>query len=115
MLPVLHKIGTQQANPIKKTMQKCLQLLDYEATYPNGYFHYHTSAMLLHVDSDEAYLVMPNVRSWVAGYYYLSGNQTDSISNNLNGPILINYKTIRNIVVSAAEAEIGDYFIMLDF
>jgi len=108
MLPALNTIGTQQAKPTKKTMQKCLRLLDYAATYPNGSLRYHASAMLLHVDSDAAYLVLPNARSRIAGYYYLSGE--NSTSNNLNGPILIECKTIRNVVASAAEAEIGGLF-----
>ena len=110
MLPVLNTIGTKQANPTKKAMKKCLRLLDYAAAYPNGCICYHTSAMILNVDSDVAYLVMPNTRSRIAGYYCLSDNQTDSTSNNLNGPILIECKTIRNIVASAAEVEIGGLF-----
>ena len=64
--------------------------------------------MILHVDSDAAYLVQPNARSRYAGYYYL-GSQ-NSTNNTLNGAVLVICRTIRNVVASAAEAETGGLF-----
>ena len=70
--------------------------------------------MRLHVDSDATYLVLPNARSRIAGYYYLSKNitplSTSPPSIPLNGAILIECKTIRHVVTSAAEAETAGLF-----
>ena len=55
-----------------KTEQKYHRMLDYAATYPNAFIRYYASEMILHVDSDAAYNVMPKARSRIAGYYYLA-------------------------------------------
>ena len=65
--------------------------------------------MILHVDSDAAYLVLPKARSQVAGYFQLS-NDRKSPSFFLNGPIQIECKGLRHVVASAAEAEVGGLF-----
>ena len=83
-------------------------LLDYVTTYPNPKIRFYASDMILHVDSDAAYLVQPNARSRYAGYYYL-GSQ-NSTNNTLNGAVLVICRTIRNVVASAAEAETGGLF-----
>ena len=64
--------------------------------------------MILNIHSDAAYLVMPKARSRIAGYFYLDN------SNNklpiLNGSILIERKTLKSVVASAAESEIFGFF-----
>ena len=108
MLPALNTIGTEQAKPTKQTEQKCHRLLDYAATYPDAFIRYHASDMVLHVDSDAAYLVMPKARSRIAGYYQLLNYPTKQ--GDLNGPLHIECKTLRNVVASAAEAEMGGLY-----
>ena len=44
-------------------------LLDYLATFPNAKVQYKASDMILNVDSDAAYLVVPHAKSRIAGYY----------------------------------------------
>ena len=69
--------------------------------------------MILHIDSDAAYLVMPGAKSRVAGYYYLSTKPLtigDPQNIPLNGAILVECKTLRHVVASAAEAETGGLF-----
>ena len=83
-------------------------LLDYAPTYPNAILRYEASKIVLHVDSDAAYLTMPEARSCYAGHFYLSyWNSPSPIKPNpeRNGPIHTKCKTIRNIVSYAAEAE----------
>ncbi len=65
-------IGVNQANPTQKTMKKTKHLLDFAATYPNKKICYHASDMILYVESDAAYLVLPNAKSCIGGYFYLS-------------------------------------------
>ena len=108
MLRALNEISRIQARPTKDTLAKAQWFLDYTATYPNAIIRYHASQMVLHIDSDAAYLVMPESSSVYAGHFYLSDWPRDKpnlLSTKCNGPILTTCKTIRNVVVSAAEAE----------
>ena len=112
ILPALNEISNAQATPTIETKKKCTRLMDYLATYPNVYLHYHASDMHLHVESDAAYLVLPKARSRFAGYYHLTSkfSKTSTKPPPLNAPVLIECKTIRRVVSSAAEAELAGLF-----
>ena len=58
--------------------------------------------MVLHIDTDAFYLVLPNAKSRIAGYYFF---KTDN--DILNAPIHIECKTLKHVVSSSAEAETG--------
>ena len=62
--------------------------------------------MLYKIDSNTAYLVYPEARSRAGGYHYL-GNKDD---NFFNGSIYVLAKIIKNVMVSAAEAEVAELF-----
>ena len=81
--------------------------MDYMATYPESIIRFYASDMILSVDSDAAYLVLPKAKSRIAGFYYL----TDRDSSYYNSPILVVCKTLKNVVASAAEAETGGLFL----
>ena len=66
--------------------------------------------MILHIDSDVAYLVLPKSRSRVAGYFQLIDQPTKSPTSPCNGTILIECKGLKHVVASSAEAEIGGIF-----
>ena len=104
----LNELGGEQARATEKTRYGCDMLLYYVTTYPNPKIRSYARGMILHVDSDAAYLVQPNARSRYTGYYYL-GSQ-NSTNNTLNGAVLVICRTIRNVVASAAEAETGGLF-----
>ena len=81
--------------------------MDYVSTYPNAYIRFHASSMILHVDSDAAYLVLPKAKSRIAGYYYLTDHPSSTLPPPRNGPLLVECKTLKHVVTSAAEAEIS--------
>ena len=90
-------------------------LLDYVATYPDAIICYHASDMVLHVDSDAAYLaVLPNACSrYAAGHFFLGDTPPPAPakpSPKPNGAIITNCKTIRGVMASAAETETGGVF-----
>ncbi len=67
--------------------------------------------MILNVDSDAAYLVLPKARSRIAGYFYLSNAPSSTMTDPpLNGAITVECSALRNVVSSAAEAETGGIF-----
>mmetsp|Transcript_11265 Transcript_11265/g.15885 ORF Transcript_11265/g.15885 Transcript_11265/m.15885 type:complete len:463 (+) Transcript_11265:115-1503(+) len=113
MLAALNEISTTQAKPTEHTLDKCKRLLDYAATYQNAYLRYYSSDMQLHIDSDAAYLVLPKAKSRVAGFFNLpcQGHYRKyAHRNQINSPILIECATLKHVVSSAAEAEVGGIF-----
>lgn len=98
MLVALNDIGTQQSKPTQNTKKDMEWLMDYAATYPNPKIRFYASDMVLHVDSDAAYFVMPNSKSRFAGYFYLSNHPLthDDSNPKLNGPIHINCNIFKN-------------------
>jgi hypothetical protein len=109
-LPTLNEISSEQAMPTEKTKEKAQQLMDYMHTHPNAYIRYYASGMILLIDSNAAYLVAQKSRSRVAGYFYLADYPDVSKHPTLNGAILVECKTLRHVVSSAAEAETGGLF-----
>jgi hypothetical protein len=105
ILPALNTIAQQQSRPTTQTMDRCSTLLDYTATYPTAFIRYYASDMVLSIDSDAAYLVEPQSRSRVAGYF-----QLNSLPTFVNGALLIECKTLRHVVASSAEAETAGLF-----
>ena len=63
--------------------------------------------MILHNDSDAAYLVATNTRSRAAGYHYCGSRD----GTQFNGPIHVLAKIIKNVRASAMEAEIAALYI----
>ena len=84
--------------------------MDFINTHDNAFLHYYASDMVLYVDSDAAYLVCPKARSLVAGYYYLSTHPNISKHPHLNGALLVECKTLRHVVYSAAEPKCAGFF-----
>jgi hypothetical protein len=103
----INNISMSQSQPTTKTRQQCKRLMDYVATYPDAYIRYHSSNMILSVDSDASHLVLPKAHSRVAGFFQLT-DKKDSL--NRHGPLQVECTTINNVVSSAAEAEISALF-----
>ena len=87
-------------------------LLDYQATYPQAKLRFYSGNMKLHIESDAAYLVLPGVKSRIAGYFYLhlSPHPNKSYPKGYNTPVHVKCLTIKDVVSSAAEAECGGLF-----
>jgi hypothetical protein len=113
MLPSLNEIQHRQATPTQNTLEKCRMVLDFCACHPDGKIRYYASDMILHSDTDAAYLVLPGAKSRIAGYYFLAEQPpAHGIPRpNLNGAIHVECKGLKHVVASAAEAETGGLFI----
>ena len=115
MLPAINDISSQQSKPTETTLKHLNQLLDYVATHPNAKIRYHASGMVLHIHSDGSYLSAPCSRSRAAGHFFLSNwpqniKMPDPTPPPGNGPIFTVCKTLRNVMASAAETELGALF-----
>ena len=96
-------------------MQAVVQLLNYCATHPNAVVRFHASDMVLWVESDASYLSEPKGRSRAGGFHYLSDRPaspptTDDKPPPINGPINVVCHIMREVLSSAAEAELGALF-----
>ena len=60
ILTALNELATQQVKLTVMTEKKAQMLMDYLATFPNAKIRYYAGDMKLHVESDAAYLVLPN-------------------------------------------------------
>ena len=107
LVVALNEIVTSQAAPTENTKAKVQWFLDYVATYPNAKIRFSKSDMILYIDSDAAYLVLPNAQSRYAGHFYLSNKATNPSCSRppRNGLIHTKCKGIRSVVASTAEAE----------
>jgi hypothetical protein len=113
MAPTINDISTDQSSASQDTLAKCKMLLDYAATHPKSIIRYRASDMILHIDSDAAYLVQQNTHSRYAGHCLLSDNPPPPPTKpnpRPNGPVLTVCKTLRGITRSAAESETGGVF-----
>jgi hypothetical protein len=107
MLHALNKIAIATTNGTEKTAAAVAYFLNYCASNPEPSLSYRASDMILSIDSDAAYLVEPQARSRMGGYHYL-GNKDGKL---FNAPIHVLAKVIKNVVASAAEAEVAGLFI----
>ena len=116
MLVALNTLASQQAAGTQATLHAITQLLNYCATHPDATIRFHASDMVLWTHSDASYLTAPKGRSRAAGYSFLSARPITAPTNTTapppdNGPIHILCQTMRQVVSSAAEAELGALFL----
>ena len=114
MLVALGTIATTQATPTEATMTKITDLLNYAATHPVATIRYNPSQMVLHVHSDASYLSESNARSRAAGIFFLGNHFPNASQPSMplsNGVVHVLCKLLKNVMSSAAEAEIGSAFL----
>ena len=97
VLVTLNSIGIQQSALIEVTKANTQHLLDHLVTHPNHALRYYVSKMILHIDSDAAYLVEPKA------LFYLSTHHNPK----LNRPVYCLCILIKNVRTLAAESELG--------
>jgi hypothetical protein len=116
MLVAINTLSMQQSSATTSTMNALVDLLNYCATHPEAKICYKASDMILHIVSDASYLSAKGSRSRLGGYFYLSNlpismppSATDP-APPFNGPVLVTASTIKAVLSSAAEAELGALF-----
>jgi hypothetical protein len=115
MLVAINDLGTQQSKGTYNTMRDVTWLLNYASTHPDATVRFTGSDMCLHIESDASYLCAPKARSRAAGFHYLSSKPADPTKppgpNDppvpMNGPINVPCILMKEVLASAAEAELG--------
>ena len=78
--------------------------------YSKVFICFLTSDIILHIDLDTAYLVLPKAKIHIARYYFLLDYPKKEIKLSLNRAILIECKALYHVVSSSAEAETASIF-----
>ena len=69
MLVALIALASEQASPIKNTMEKVMTFLDYSSSQEEAVITYHASDMVLACHSDASYLSEPGAMSLAGGHF----------------------------------------------
>jgi hypothetical protein len=99
-------IATATTIATQHTIHATNQIVDYCVTHPDATITYRASDMILKIHIDVSYLAEQNARSRGGGHYYL-GNKPSSTPEPEQGPLLNRSNVIRNVMGSAAYAEVG--------
>ena len=91
------------------TATKCAvqHSMNYTHNNPNAQIIFQASNIILHTESDSAYLVALIAQSCAAGYHYCGSHY----GNQFNGPIHVLAKVIKNSMESVMESEIAALYI----
>jgi len=104
----LSSLAAAQSLPTAYTLYLIKWLLNYAATNPNTILTYEKSDMVLAIHSDASYLSEPSARSRVGGHFFCSSDVDDPPDN---GAILNISKILKEVMSSAAKAELGALYI----
>ena len=114
MLVALNTLASEQVAATTDTATKIAHFLDYTHTHPDAKIRHYASGMRLHIDSDASYLSVARGRSRAGGHFTLSdATCTPSLPPSKptpNGTLHTECKTLRNVMASAAKAELGALF-----
>jgi hypothetical protein len=111
MLTAIGELATEHSQATKTTMSKLTQLLNYCASHPDAVVRFTASDMLLAVESDASYLSVAKGRSRAAGYFSLTTKPASSASSyQPNGAVHVLCHIMREVLSSAADAELGALF-----
>ena len=116
ILPALSEIYLDQSEATTNTAKHVDKLLNYLASNTHAEIQYIASGMQLGIHSDASYLSVAQSRRQVSGVHFLSEDppDPDNAENSVpstNGILLVVCKIMRNIMVSATEAEYGTIFV----
>jgi hypothetical protein len=85
LLPALSSLASQEANPTEKTMELCIQFLDYMTMQEDAILTYHANNMVLAIHSNASYSSEPKYHSRAGGHMFIAGK--DNIPFN-NGAVI---------------------------
>jgi hypothetical protein len=71
VLMALSTIAVDQTKVTKRTIERCMQLLDYLAHNADAKVRFHASDMILNIHSDALYLSEAKTRSSACGHFFM--------------------------------------------
>ena len=115
MLVALGSLAAAQTQATQHTLSLLHHFMDYALCNPSAKVRFHASDMILHIHSDASYLSESQARSRAGGIFFLSSHpvpgQPPDSTIPLNGAIHVTSTIMRNVLASAAEAEVAACFL----
>ena len=111
LMYTLNELASAQSKGTQATMQATKNMMEYCHTHSDAKVRYCASQMKLHIHSDASYLSASKARSRVGGHFLLSDKLNPTSQTKHNGAILVVSSILKNVIASAAEAELGGLFI----
>ena len=111
----LNSISVYKEKIMQSTSKAVVQLLKYAVTHSEVITRYHARVMVLHIHSNESFLSEKKVNSIYVVCHYLRALSADHNNMQLqqspiNDPTCTKSTTMKNVLSSAMEAELGDLF-----
>jgi hypothetical protein len=110
VLMALCSVAIKQTKATEKTIERCIQLLDYLATNETTKIRCHASEMILNIHSDASYLSDPGAHSRACGPFVMGWMPKVNKLIQLNGAFHTNSAIMRFVVASTAEAKLSNLF-----
>jgi hypothetical protein len=110
VLMALSSIAMEQTKATDRTLERCMQLLDYLVSNTAAKVRFHASDMIMNIYSDALYLSAPGARSCTCGHFFMGSIPKNNRPIVLNGVFHTSTMVMRFVVASAAEAELGALF-----
>jgi hypothetical protein len=110
VLMALSAIAVKQTKAMTKTMEKCIQILDYLASNSEAKVRFYASDMIMNIYSNASYLSETGARSRACGHFFMGWMPQNGEPIKVNGAFYVNATILKFAVASAAEAELGTLF-----
>ncbi len=110
VLMTLSAIAVEQMEATAKTLDKCIQLLDYLASDSKAKVRFYVSDMIMNIHSDASYLSETGARSRACGHFFMGWMPENGEPIKINGAFFVNATILKFVVVSVAEAKLGALF-----
>ncbi len=110
VLMALSTIAMLQATPTERTMEHCIQLLDYLAMHADAKIRFYESDMIMNIHSEASYLSERKACSRACGHFFMGSAPIDGQPIKLNGSFCTNSVILQFVVTSAAKAELRALF-----
>jgi hypothetical protein len=110
VLAALSTIAIDQTKTTKRTMERCIQLLDYLESNQNAKVRFHASDMVLNIHLDASYLSESGAQSRACGHFFMGWMPKNGKPIKVYGAFYTSSSIMRFVVASAAEAELGALF-----
>ena len=114
MLVTINSISAGQEKITQAKVKKVVQLLNYEATYPEAITCYQASGIIIHMHINIYFLFDPGSNSIAGKYPYLSAPWKplhSTYPSIWNAPIHMKFTTMKNVLESSIEAELVALFV----
>ncbi len=110
VLMALSSIASEQTKGTECTLEKAYQVLDYLVSNPDAVVRIQASDMVLNIHLNTSYLSEPKACSRACGHFFMDSVPRDGKPIKLNGVFHMLCLILQCVVASAAEAELGAFF-----